>query len=186
MSSQYRHVFEPIRIRGIYFKNRVTLAPTTPVMSTEDGLFTHELVNWMRMFARGGVTTTYLGNCTVDITESHDQSFQLDLGSDRCLMPLSWYADMCKEYGCHASLEINHAGEGVAYETFGHPGYSSSSYISDDELLRAQRNNRAPIPTIEMSREKIKETVQLFANAAARMKRAGMDIVMVHGVTAIS
>ena len=179
--ASYSHVFEPIRIRGIDFKNRVFLAPTTPVLATEDGICTHELVEWLRMFARGGVCTLYLGNCSVDLRQNRDQSYQLDLGTDRAVLPLTWYADMCRQYACHASLEINHAGEGVAFETFGRPGWSSSSYISDDEILRAKRNHRDPIPCQEMSKEKIKETVQLFANAARRMKRAGMDIVMVHG-----
>ena len=181
MASAYSHVFEPIRIRGIDFKNRVFLAPTTPVLSTPEGIVTHELVDWLRSFARGGVCTLYLGNCSVDLSENKDQSFQLDLGTDQAVLPLSWYADMCRQYACHASLEINHAGEGVAFETFGRPGWSSSSFISDDELLRAKRMGRDPIPCQEMSREKIREVVKMFADAARRMKRAGMDIVMVHG-----
>lgn len=181
MNSRYTHVFRPIRIRGVDFKNRVTLAPTTPLLSTPDGYVTRELVDWLRMFARGGVCTLYLGNCSIDIKESHDQPFQLDLGTDDCIYTLSLYADMCKQYGCHASLEINHAGEGVPFEMTGHAPYSSSSFICEDEVLRAARNNREPIPTIEMSKEKIRETVEKFGMAAARMKRAGMDIVMVHG-----
>ena len=181
MGSRYSHVFAPIRIRGIDFKNRVTLAPTTPVLSTEDGLITHEFVDWFRMFARGGATTLYLGNCSIDLKENRDQSYQLDLGTDRAILPMTWYADMCRQYGCHASLEINHAGEGVAFETFGRPGSSSSSFISEDEILRAKMRGRDPIPCEEMSHEKIKEVVGLFAAAARRMKRAGMDIVMVHG-----
>ena len=181
MGSRYSHVFAPIRIRGIDFKNRITLAPTTPVLSTEDGLITHEFVDWFRMFARGGVTTMYLGNCSIDLKENRDQSYQLDLGTDRAILPMTWYADMARQYGCHASLEINHAGEGVAFETFGRPGSSSSSFISEDEILRARMRGRDPIPCEEMSHEKIKEVVGLFAKAAWRMKRAGMDIVMVHG-----
>ncbi|MCL2409622.1 MAG: NAD(P)/FAD-dependent oxidoreductase [Oscillospiraceae bacterium] len=181
MNSRYKHVFEPIRIRGIDFKNRISLAPATPVLSTPDGYVTRELVDWFRMFARGGVCTLFLGNCSIDIEESHDQNYQLDLGKDDCIYPLALYADMCKQFGCHASLEINHGGEGVSFEAMGHAGYSSSAYISEDEVLRAARNNREPIPTIEMTKEKIKETVEKFGRAAARMKRAGMDIVMVHG-----
>jgi 2,4-dienoyl-CoA reductase-like NADH-dependent reductase (Old Yellow Enzyme family) len=88
---------------------------------------------------------------------------------------------MCRQFGCHASLEINHGGEGVPFEMVGHAAYSSSSFISEDEELRAARNRREPIPTIEMSKEKIRETVEKFGLAAARMKRAGMDIAMVHG-----
>jgi 2,4-dienoyl-CoA reductase-like NADH-dependent reductase (Old Yellow Enzyme family) len=181
MSSRYTHVFAPIRIRGIDFKNRVTLAPVTPVLSTPTGYVTRELVDWFRMFARGGVTTLYLGNCSIDLTESNDQNYQLELGTDDCVYPLALYADMCKQFGCHASLEINHGGEGVPFDTTGHAAYSASSWISEDEILRAARNNREPVPTIEMSKEKIAETVEKFGAAAERMKRAGMDIVLVHG-----
>ena len=179
MSSRYKHVFSPLRIRGIDFKNRIFLAPTTPTLSTPDGYVTRELVDWFRMFARGGVTALSLGNCSIDLEENNDQSFQLELGKDDCIYPLALYADMCKQFGCHASLEINHGGEGTLMT--GTVAYSSSAFISDDELLRAQRENREPISTIEMSKEKIKETVEKFGKAAARMKRAGMDIVMVHG-----
>ena len=181
MASRYSHVFQPIRIRGIDFKNRITLAPTTPVLSTVDGIDTHEMVDWFRMFARGGACILTLGNCSIDLRKNQDQNYQLDLGTDRNILPMTWLADMCKEYGCHPSFEINHGGEGVSFETFGRPAISSSSYISDDEILRAARNNREPIPCEEMSREKIREVVDMFGQAAGRMKRAGMDIVMVHG-----
>ena len=181
MGSSYPHVFAPIRIRGVDFKNRISLAPTTPVLSTWDGFVTPELIDWFRMFARGGAATVYLGNCSVDLRENRDQSYQLDLGDDRGIFMTARLADACREYGCHASFEINHGGEGVPFETFGRPAWSSSSYVSEDELLRARRNGREPIPCREMDREKIAEVVDLFGKAAGRMKRAGMDIVMVHG-----
>ena len=179
MSSRYTHVFNPIRIRGVDFKNRVFLAPTTPTLSSPEGFVTRELVDWFRMFARGGVTSLCLGNCSIDLEENKDQSYQLELGKDSCIYPLSLFADMCRQFGCHASLEINHAGEGMLMT--GTLAYSSSSFISEDEELRAKRLNREPIATTEMTKEKIKETVEKFGRAAGRMKRAGMDMVMVHG-----
>ncbi len=181
MGSKYSHVFQPIRIRGIDFKNRVTLAPPSPNLASEDGLVTHDFVEWFRMFARGGVCTLYVGNCSIDITECKDEAFQLDMNTDRGILPLTWYADMCKQYGCHASLEINHNGENTAFETVGHAPFSASPRISDNERLRAQQNGRDPIPCIEMTKEKIDETVEKYGMAAERMKRAGMDIVLVHG-----
>ena len=112
MGSKYSHVFQPIRIRGIDFKNRVTLAPPSPNLASEDGLVTHDFVDWFRMFARGGVCTLYLGNSSIDITESKDEAFQLNLRAepgdtvkfDSIVLNLARYADMCKEYDCHASL----------------------------------------------------------------------------------
>ena len=181
MGSKYSHVFSPIRIRGIDFKNRITLAPPSPNLASEDGLVTHDFVDWFRMFARGGVCTLYVGNCSIDLTESKDEAYQLDMSTDRGILPMTWYADMCKQYGCHASFEINHNGENTAFETVGHAPYSASPRISDNERLRAAENGRDPIPCIEMTKEKIAETVEKYGMAAERMKRAGMDIVLVHG-----
>ncbi|NLM20134.1 MAG: FAD-dependent oxidoreductase [Peptococcaceae bacterium] len=181
MRSKYEHVFSPIKIRGIDFKNRIVLAPPSPNLASTDGLITPQFVDWFRMFARGGVCTLYVGNCSIDIKECKDEAFQLDLSDDRCIWPLTLYADMGKQYGCHASLEINHNGENTAFETVGHAPYSSSPNISSTERTRAAKLGRDPIPAIEMTKEKIDETVEKYANAAARMKRAGMDICLVHG-----
>ncbi len=181
MGSKYSHVFQPIRIRGIDFKNRITLAPPSPNLASTDGLVTKDFVDWFRMFARGGVCTLYAGNCSIDISECKDEAYQLDLANPNAVLPMTWYADMGKQYGCHASFEINHNGENTAYETVGHAPYSASSRISDNERTRAAQNGRDPIPCIEMTREKIHETVEKYGKAAGMMKRAGMDIVLVHG-----
>ena len=181
MGSKYSHVFQPIRIRGIDFKNRITLAPPSPNLASEDGRVTHDFVDWFRQFARGGVCTLYVGNCSIDISECKDEAYQLDMMNENGVLPMTWYADMCKQYACHASFEINHNGENTRYETVGHWPYSSSAWISDNERRAAQQNNREPHPCIEMSIDKIHETVEKYGAAAGKMKRAGMDIVLVHG-----
>ncbi|MDR1298707.1 MAG: hypothetical protein LBJ84_00450, partial [Oscillospiraceae bacterium] len=81
MGSNYKHVFSPIRIRGIDFKNRITLAPPSPNLASPDGLVTNEFLDWMRMFARGGATVLYVGNSSIDITECKDEECQLDLNN---------------------------------------------------------------------------------------------------------
>jgi 2,4-dienoyl-CoA reductase-like NADH-dependent reductase (Old Yellow Enzyme family) len=90
MASKYEHVFSPITIRGIDFKNRITLAPPSPNLASADGLVTKDFVEWFRMFARGGVCTLYVGNCSIDITECKDEAFQLDL----CGRPVHPAADL--------------------------------------------------------------------------------------------
>ena len=88
---------------------------------------------------------------------------------------------MCEIYGCHGSLELTHNGKDTAPEKIGRAPFSCSSYITVAEEKRAKAMGRAPVPTEEMSREKIKETVQKYAAAAKRCKDAGMKICMVHG-----
>ncbi len=181
MGSKYSHVFSPIQIRGIDFKNRIVLAPPSANHTNYDHMITHDFVNWFRQFARGGVTTLYSGNASIDITECKDEETQLDLSTDECVLPMSWYAEMAKQYDCHASLEINHNGHNTAPETIGHAPYSASPMVCSSEASRAERLGRDPIPAIEMDQAKIDETVNKYGDAAMRMKRAGMDIVLVHG-----
>jgi 2,4-dienoyl-CoA reductase-like NADH-dependent reductase (Old Yellow Enzyme family)/NADPH-dependent 2,4-dienoyl-CoA reductase/sulfur reductase-like enzyme len=181
MGSKYEHVFAPIKIRGIDFKNRVTLAPPSPNVANQDGTMTRDFVDWMRPFARGGTSILYVGNATVDKLECHDEETQIDLGTDRCVLPLSWYAEMAAQYNCHASFEVNHNGKDTAFETVGHAPYSASAIITSSEISRAKRLGRAPIPSIEMTHEKIAETVDKFAMACSRMQQAGMDIALIHG-----
>ncbi len=181
MSSSYTHVFSPIRIRGIDFKNRVTLAPPSPNVANQDGTMTRDFVDWMRPFASGGTAILYVGNATVDKAECHDEETQIDLGTDKCVLPLSWYSEMAAQYNCHASFEVNHNGKDTAFETVGHPPYSASPIITSSEITRAKRLGRDPIPAIEMTHEKIAETVDKFAMACSRMQQAGMDIALIHG-----
>ena len=181
MDTKYRYIFEPITIRGIDFKNRIKLAPPSPNHADTQGFVTYPFVDWFRQFARGGASVLYVGNSAIDITETRDEHRQLDLGSDTCILPLSWYAEMASAYGCHASLEVNHNGKDSSIEEIGKPAIAPSPIIPWSEKTRAKALGREPVVPIEMTHEKIKETIDKYATACLRMKRAGMDIALVHG-----
>ena len=55
MGSKYEHVFEPIRIRGVDFKNRLEMAPPSPNLADREGRVTPEFVDFFRPIAKGGV-----------------------------------------------------------------------------------------------------------------------------------
>ncbi|MDR1217731.1 MAG: NAD(P)-binding protein, partial [Oscillospiraceae bacterium] len=181
MASKYTHIFTPIKINGVDFKNRIILAPPSPNLASPDGLFTHPYVDWMRMFARGGAAIMYIGNSSIDITECKDEECQLDLSSEHCVLPLSWYTEMAKEYDCHASLEVNHNGKDTTFEAVGHLPYSSSAIPGDSEKMRAAQDGREIRIPIEMDQAKIDETVMKYATACKRMQRSGMDVALLHG-----
>ncbi|NLV51115.1 MAG: FAD-dependent oxidoreductase [Clostridiales bacterium] len=181
MASDYRHIFDPIRIRGVDFKNRIILAPPSPNLASPDGLVTHQFVDWFRMFARGGAAILYVGNSSIDIKECKDEECQLDLSNEHSVLPLSWYTEMALEYDCHASLEVNHNGKDTTFEMVGHVPFSSSPIPGDSEKMRAAREGRAPYIPIEMDQNKIDETVMKYAMACKRMQKAGMDIALLHG-----
>jgi 2,4-dienoyl-CoA reductase-like NADH-dependent reductase (Old Yellow Enzyme family)/thioredoxin reductase len=181
MGSNYPHVFEPIRIRGVQFKNRLEMAPPSPNLASRDWKATKEFVDFFRPLAKGGVGMIHVGNSIVDISESCDEERQLDLGSDDCILPLTRFVEMCRGYGCQPSLEINHGGKDSMRQKTGKPAYAPSSYISDRERFYAQSIGEEPVATIEMTKQKIRETVEKYAMAAYRCKRAGFKMCMIHG-----
>ncbi len=181
MGSKYEHVFAPLRIRGVDFKNRLEMAPPSPNLADREGRVTPEFVDFFRPIAQGGVAVIHVGNSVVDIKEACDEERQLDLGSDACILPLTRFVEMCDGYGALASLEINHNGKDSDFDKTGKRAFSASSFIASSEIWRAQMRGRQPLPTIEMDHAKIRETVEKYAVAAYRCKRAGFRMCMIHG-----
>lgn len=181
MGSKYKHVFQPIRVRGVEFKNRLEMAPPSPNLADRQGRVTPEFVDFFRSFARGGTAIIDIGNCVVDIKEASDEERQLDLGSDECILPLTRFVEMCAGFGAHASLEINHNGKDSQFEKTGHDAYSPSVITPSFEKWRAAAQGRAPRQTIAMDTAKIKQTIEKYGQAALRAKRAGCRIAMIHG-----
>ena len=184
---KYSHVFEPIEIRGVYYKNRLAFAPPGCMGAGDaNGFVTPYFIECFRPFAKGGVAVVNVGNVSIDINESDDEGLggQLDTSTDACITPLSKFAGMCSLYGAHGQLELTHNGAmqgSIPGRKAGENGYSPSSFITPAERIRARRANREPIPTREMNKAKIEETVQKYSNAALRAKKAGMNTVLIHG-----
>jgi 2,4-dienoyl-CoA reductase-like NADH-dependent reductase (Old Yellow Enzyme family)/thioredoxin reductase len=181
MGSKYKHVFEPLRIRGVEFKNRIMLAPPSPNLAGEDGKVTREFVEMFRSIARGGAAVVNVGNSMIDYKEARDEERQLDLSSDDVILPLTRYAEACLAYGCQPNLEINHNGKDSDSRKTGKRAMSASPVISGWERFRAQMEGREPVPAIEMDHAKIKDIVNKYATAALRCKRAGFNMGMIHG-----
>ncbi|MDR0819192.1 MAG: FAD-dependent oxidoreductase, partial [Oscillospiraceae bacterium] len=184
-SGKYPHVYTPIQVRGAYYKNRLCQStPGAGGTGDENGHITQRTLDYFRPVARGGAAVVTVGNCSIDTNECYDEGNQIDLADDSIIRSLTMFADMCDKYGTIGQLEINHNGAtqgNVAGTKAGETGWAPSAIITEAEILRAKMANREPIPTREMSKEKIAETVKKFADAAGRCAKAGMKTVQFHG-----
>jgi len=180
MRSSYKHVFTPYTIKGVEFKNRIETAPMSPKLTASDGTITTEFIEFFRPIARGGASIITIGNSSVDLTEAQDETRHIDLGKDDVMLGLSKYVDMCETYGAVPSIEVNHAGMDAPFE-FNHiPPFGPTACYTEEELRRARENGREPVKVIEMDEEKIQETVDIFANAVLRCKKAGFKMALLH------
>jgi 2,4-dienoyl-CoA reductase-like NADH-dependent reductase (Old Yellow Enzyme family)/thioredoxin reductase len=181
MGSNYKHVFSPITIRGVEYKNRIEMAPTSPKYTTEKGYLTQKHIDYFRAIGRGGAAIITLGNCSVDVAHAQDEPRQVGIGHDDYLMGMGRLADMCERYGALGSLEINHAGLDAIYDYNQEPAIGPSSMMMPKELMRAAAKGRAPVQALEMTVGQIHEVQRMYIDAAYRCKSAGFKMCMVHG-----
>ena len=181
MQQKYPLTFSPITIRGIEFKNRLVMTPSSPALTDVDGFMTTECIDFFRPIAKGGVSVITIGNALVDYDIGHDEQRQLRLDTDDTILPLGRFTDMCHQFGCEPSIELNHTGTDASFDLTGKTMISSSAGYSDFELARAAAAGREPIMTRAMTNEEVHDAIQKYIDAAVRCKKAGVRRVIVHG-----
>lgn len=180
MGSKYVHVFAPAEIRGVKYKNRIGMAPTSPKFTDPMGFITTEHIEYFRPIARGGVGAITLGNCTVDIVNFQDEPRQVALDNDHYIPGLARMVDMFEQYGVVGQCEINHAGLDSSWDLNHVPGLGPSAQMMPNELMRAAAKGRPAVPAEAMSTAQIKQVQQQYIDAAFRCKRAGMRSCFLH------
>ena len=89
MGSDFKHVFTPAEIRGVRYKNRLEMAPTSPKFTDPKGFMTTEHIEYFRPIAKGGVGAITLGNCSIDIAHFQDEPRQVALDNDHYIPGLT-------------------------------------------------------------------------------------------------
>lgn len=182
--SKYKHVFSPITIKGVEFKNRIQTAPMVPCMATPEGWVTKELIEFYRPFAKGGAGIVTVGDSAINWAQAMDHEGQLNFGDDNIKMGLDDLADEIHRYGSVISVELNHGGRfanSMNLATKGLKPVSSTPKPAEIDEFFSKLQGKAPGEVEEMSIPLINKTVQDYADAAGRCKDSGFKMVMIHG-----
>ncbi len=178
----YDHVFSPITIRGIEFKNRIEVAPQATMCATSDGLATPELIDYYRTFARGGFAIVTVGDSVIDAEYAPGHDLSLNLGNDLVVTGLSDLAESVSRYGAQVSIEISHAGRNAKPSLLkGKSPIAPSPIPNGLEEMMAAKQGRNPIEIRQMTEEQIDRAIRGFADAAWRCQSAGFNMIMMHG-----
>ncbi len=177
-SRSYEHVFTPIAIKGIDFKNRIETPPTLPFLASADGMATQELVEYHRSFARGGAGIVTVGDSGISLPGKNHEG-QLNIGTDAAIPGLNKLYEGITRYGAVASIELNHGGHNTFVK--GQRPLGASRIPSGLEEQAAAQEGRLPIAPKEMTDDDIAETIEAYADAAWRCKAANFKMIMIHG-----
>ncbi|WP_042458137.1 NADPH dehydrogenase NamA [Neobacillus dielmonensis] len=161
-------LFTPYTIKGLTLKNRIVMAPMCMYSShNQDG----RVQNWHRTH----YTTRAVGQVGLIIVEATAVTPQgrispedLGIWSEDHIEGLQELTGLVKENGAKIGIQLAHAGRKA---------------VLDGEIIAPSAiafNEKSKIPK-EMTLEDIKETVAAFKDGAERAKKAGFDVIEIHG-----
>ena len=178
MHSLFPNLYAPIQIGTLTLRNRIVAAPSSQGDIEDNGTLGKHNIAYYARKAKGGAALVTVGDGIVHPT-GQDHPKQVLLYTDACLPSLTRCAEEIHKYGAFASYELSHGGI-VCDPAFigGERPYGPSEV---PVTIGFQTNHPVQIMSQEMSEELMFEIADAYAAAALRCKKAGFDMVMVHG-----
>jgi 2,4-dienoyl-CoA reductase-like NADH-dependent reductase (Old Yellow Enzyme family)/thioredoxin reductase len=172
---KYPHLFEPIRLGGTLFKNRIFASPTGHQNVSPEGLPSPEAIAYYERKAIGGAAVVTVGECIVDSVKGKGGKYHFQLDNPLASHSLHKLTDAVIRHGGIASAELQHAGMFANRElSFKGAGSMGTAYGP----VECELDGRHILP---MTEEMIEESIEAFANAALFAKECGFGMVTVHG-----
>jgi 2,4-dienoyl-CoA reductase-like NADH-dependent reductase (Old Yellow Enzyme family) len=142
---------------------------------TADGRVTDDMIAFYELRAKGGAAIVTVSEALTHRTgRSHGRV--LDLTADGALQGLTDLARAIRRHGAAASIELNHSGMYADMDIMdGQRDGSAVKYGPSEAVLPGGRR------VAEMPAALIDEIVESFGRGAALCKRAGFDMIMIHG-----
>lgn len=166
---EYPHLFQPLRVGHILFKNRLFSAPIQTSFLDGNGYYSDYAIHFFAEKARGGAGLVTVGDTPVDSRYAASTYRHPVLDDPGTLPSLSELVRAIHEYGAAASVELNHAG------SMAHPKYiTGPSPIGPVDYIRKDGQ------VIKgMDSELMAYTLDSFAQSAAMAKLAAFDAITI-------
>ena len=158
----------PFEIKGVEFRNRILRSSIGGRMSNWDNQPPELFKNFEKRFADGGVGAII--STTLGVHERRKGPLQYpSISHDRFVPRLERYIRAVRETGCRYIVQIGDPGYASQTSLFPERDDSLSSSAGFDAIFGYHFRRRA------MSAEEIRETIENFRRAAARVVATGAD-----------
>lgn len=176
MKRKYPHLSSPITIAGVTFKNRMFSAPMGGTDITNDGCIGPKSTAFYELRAKGGAGAVTVSECMVHPETDGSHAYHLDTAILNSLAGAAYTADAIRRHGAMPSIELSHS------------GMYAGTYMTD-KTKQHSMNQWGPSDTVRpdgvevkaLTKEMIDEIVASYAKVAGLAKRAGFEMIMIHG-----
>jgi len=174
----YRKLFTSGRIGTCEIKNRIIVPAFQKNYANKDGWVTQRLIDYWVERAKGGVGLILIGSAYIS-PESKGGIFQVGIYADYLIDGLKRLTDTVHQNGAKIGIQIQHRGRQTEGMSSGFHSVAPSP-ISAELPPQPRVTLSKEIPR-ELIGEEIKDIIKKFGEAAGRAKKAGFDVVEIHG-----
>lgn len=173
MSYNYDLLWQPIEINSVTLRNRISLSPMGTHTITPVNTDSEEGIRYYEERARGGVGLIHTGAMFLS-PKLAQGSPTYDVAGLDAVNTGTQLTERVHRWGAKIFLQVS-------------PGTGRNSRVDEghpEQLISASPNPSFSRPDVlcrEITREEIKETMELFKRAGVYAQRAGFDGIQIHG-----
>lgn len=176
MIKKFPHLSSPIQIGNITFRNRMFSAPMGGTDITNDGCIGPKSTAFYELRGKGGAGAVTVSECMVHPETDGSHAYHLDTSILNSLAAAAYTADAIRRHGAIPSLELSHSGMYAGtYMTDKSKQHSMNQWGPSDTV----RPDGVPVKSL--TKEMLAEIVSAYGNVAGLAKRAGFEMLMIHG-----
>lgn len=176
MAYQYPHLCAPITLGGTTFRNRMFSAPMGGTDITNDGCIGPKSTAFYELRGKGGAGAVTVSECMVHPQTDGSHAYHLDESILNSLACATYTADAIRRHGAIPSLELSHS------------GMYAGTYMTDKSKQKSMHQwgpstctRPDGVEVRALTQNLINEIVAAYGHVAGLAKRAGFEMLMIHG-----
>lgn len=176
MKRKYPNLCKPIQIGNVVFRNRMFSAPMGGTDITADCTIGPKSTAFYELRAKGGAGAVTISECMVHPETDGSHAYHLDLKIVDSLASFTYTADAIRRHGAIPSVELSHSGQYAGTYLVDKNKKQGLSQYGVSPSIRADG-----LEIKELTQELIDDIVKSYGEVAGLAKRAGFEMIMVHG-----
>jgi 2,4-dienoyl-CoA reductase-like NADH-dependent reductase (Old Yellow Enzyme family)/NADPH-dependent 2,4-dienoyl-CoA reductase/sulfur reductase-like enzyme len=169
--TELKELLKPGMIKNVQIKNRVSLAPMERGYANMDGSISQRYIDYLVERAKNGVGMMNVESTYID-AKQRGRLYQVGLYDDSLIPSHRRLTDAVHRYGAKIVAEIQH------------PGRQAGAMVNGVQPIGPSAvpcmATGGDIPRV-LAVQEINELAGMFAKAAVRARKAGYDMISIHG-----
>ncbi len=176
MERKFPHLSSPITIGRVTFRNRMFSAPMGGTDISNDGCIGPKSTAFYELRGKGGAAAVTVSECMVHPKTDGSHAYHLDTAVLNSLAAATYTADAIRRHGAMPSLELSHSGMYAGTYMTDKTKQKSMNQWGASDVVRSDG-----VEVKALTKEMIAEIVESYGKVAGLAKRAGFEMIMVHG-----